>query len=264
MKKILIFFVLIITMIGVSGCMNNIEYKKANDYEMEILNYLEEKYSEAFVIEKMVRQTDIGKSSVIMAKAYSEKYPKEYFDIVYHLSADDIDEKKEVIAFLKEIDEYDNSKLKSTVNVDDGYIEDNYCNIVLQNEFDKKRSISNAIYSKTIFETTNFYPSINGNDVTLDEYISSLPCPLYICTMIFVDEAKIIEKDILMKKWIDELLVKEAERQFIYIHFSDKNSEFIETEFTKHYDDVVMYFKNAEYVTEYENIFIKQGEIQSN
>ena len=30
-----------------------------------------------------------------------------------------------------------------------------------------------------------------------------------------------------------------------------------------HYDDVVMYFKDAEYVTEYEDVFIRKGEIQS-
>lgn len=264
MKKISNLILSFILMMGVSGCMNTIGDIKSNNYEAEILHYLEEKYDEKFVIEEMVRQTDVGTPSVIMAKMYCQKYPNEYFDVIYHLSTSDIDRKKEVIEFLKKINAYDENKLKPVISDDGGYFEDNYCNIVLQNEFDKKYALTNVTYVKTIFETTNFYPSIDGSEITINEYIESLPCSLYACTMVFVEEKEAIEKDILIKQIAEELLVKEMDRQFIYIHFTGKNSEFIEQEFKENYSNAVMYFKDAEYVTEYENIFIRKGEIQSN
>ena len=225
------------------------------------MNYLEEKYSEKFIIKELVRHTDIGEPSIIMAKTCSEKYPDESFDVIYHLSANDIDRKEEIIDFLKKIDAYDESKLKPEVD-DEGYFEDNYCNVILQNKFDEQRNVSNAIFSKWMFETTNFYPSIDGDDVNIDEYIVSVPCSLYACTMIFVEDSE--DKEEVVREAVKKLLVKEIDRQFIYIHFTEMSKEFIEEEFRKNYDDAVMYFKNAEYVTGYEDIFIKKGEIQNN
>jgi hypothetical protein len=225
------------------------------------LNYLEEKYNETFVIEDLVRQTDIGKPSIIIAKTYSEQYPFENFEVIYHLPADDVYMQEEIIEFLKKIDAYDESKVKLPEG-DKSYLEDNYCNIVLQNEFDRDHPIKNVIYAKTVFETTNFYPSIDGNVVTVENYIDSLPCPIYACTMIFVDEKKVEDKEVFYKRIFDDLKVDGIDRQFIYIHYTNKSSEFIEEEFKKYYDDFVMHFKNAEYVIDYEDLFVRKGILQ--
>ncbi len=262
MKRIFVLFILVIIMIGAVGCMNNINNGNSK-YETDILQYLEGKYNEKFVIEKMVRQTDIGHPSVIFARTYSEKYPYEYFDAVYHLPENDITMKEEAIAFFKKVGVYDESNLKPETDDNSSYIEDNYCNVVLQNTFDKSHEISDAVFTKTIFETTNYYPSINGEILTVDEYIEALPCSLYACTLIFVEDDESIDKEAFVQKVVDKLIFEKMARQFIYIHYTDKSPEFIEEELKKHYDEAVMYFKDAEYVTDYEDVFIRKGIIQN-
>lgn len=236
--------------------------KKAENYESEILLYLKAKYNENFIIDDMTRQTDIGLPSVIVAKAYSERFPEESFDVNYHLSFQDIDNKEEVIEFLKEMDVYDESKLKTWDEDVEPYFEDNYANVIFQNQYDEAFCDFDATYVKTMIETTNYFSDATAETVTLEEYLDSESNPVYTCNMIFVDEKKVADKQAYVDEIVRKLARKTIERQFIYIHFTDKDKDFLENEFYANYDDAVKYFMDAPYLTDYIDVFLKDGQKQ--
>ena len=58
-----VFILVISILIGVSGCA-----EKPEDYKKDILNYLEAKYDEEFVIDSMRKELGLGTSDLIQSE----------------------------------------------------------------------------------------------------------------------------------------------------------------------------------------------------
>lgn len=238
---------------------NRITTALASEYKKDILNFLEQKYEESFVISSIVRQSDIGKADTVTARGYSRRYPNETFEVRYHLPIRDIMGEEEIINVLKEAGIYDERMLKSPDDNTPAYFEDNYSNVIYQNKFDEEYCGFDATYIKTLFKTTNYYPDLQNRSISLKEYMESDAYRLYACTMIFADEHKIGDKDIYIQKIKEKLAVSDIDLQFIYFHFTNKDSDFIKKIFFDNYDNAVAYFKNEIFLSGYENIFLKNG-----
>ena len=123
-------------------------------------------------------------------------------------------------------------------------------------------SSDNADYHSQQFEISNYYPNAEEGRVSLEEYINSEKYTLYACTQVFVSEASVADKTAYMEEVLDKLSVQGMARQYVYFYFTDKPVDFLEQEYLENYDDLVMHFKNADYLTGYESYLIKKGIIQ--
>ena len=119
-------FVLVITiLVGVSWML-----KKPEDYKKDILDYLEAKYDEEFVIDSMRKEIGLGTSDLIRAKCHSKQYPEINFIVQYQLDFNDIHNEEEIVDLLKQTDSYSEEFLKEWEDEVEPYFEDDYANIL--------------------------------------------------------------------------------------------------------------------------------------
>ncbi len=258
MKKILPIILSLLIIVGGVGCVK----KTAKEYNLEILTYLEEKYNETFTVVKMSMHREIGRADVVLAECYSEKYPHETFEVCYHLDMRETYDVDEIIELLKKADCYDEEKMSSWKSEVEPYFEDDYSKIIFQNEFDRKYCNFDSTMTQTWFEVSNYYPTAEEGGVSLEEYMSSENYTLYACTQVFVNEDMVEDKTDYMEDVLNKVSVQGIARQYVYFYFTDKSAEFLKEEYVNNYDDLVMYFKNADYLTGYESYLVKKGIVQ--
>ena len=234
MKKILIFFVLIIMMIGVSGCMNggDVINNNSNQYKEQILVYLEQKYGENFVIDKILRRVEIEEADVVLAQCHSEQYPNEVFDVIYHLSMDDIYKKDEIIELLKESGTYDESKLKKWESEIEPYFEDNYTNVIMQHQYDEDTVVPSGVKVITRITTPNYYPDASDKACELSQYCTSDRFDITCYNYVFVSAESNLDEQYI----ISSVVNKRIKDQYINVIWTDKNFEDCSNVYYENYD----------------------------
>lgn len=159
---------------------DNTDSKKYID---DVLFYLEHKYNEKFSVLKAKRVFSVSDGDVILALCHSEKYPLEPFDVVYHLSGDDIYQKDEMLDTLRKANVFLNDNIIEYKNATEAYFEDNYINVIMQHRLFESYPIFDDVKIIVRLKTPNCYPNCDY-DNSLSEYFDndnfSVVCTNYV------------------------------------------------------------------------------------
>lgn len=251
---------LIIAMIGVSGCMNNTisSTDSSNQYREEIQTYLEQKYGEKFQVDKMVRRVEMEEADVVIAQCHSEEYPNEIFDVVYHLSMDDIYKKEEIITLLKESGCYDETKLRKWENEVEPYFEDNYTNVIKQREFDLSLIIPDGVMVISRFKTPNYYPSARESQMQISDFIAERSSDLACYNYVFIsDTSNVNEQEV-----INIVVNKSIKNQYINLVYTKSDFEMCKNVYYENYDFPYEHFEKDSNTTDIKNRVYSYGEQQ--
>lgn len=228
-------------------------------YEEHIYAYLSEKYNEKFIIKDMSRQMEFGKADVIMALCESEAFPKQSFYVRYQLPMSDIYMKDEIIKTLKATGKFDESMIRNDIPDTAPVFEDTYNNIRYQNMYTEKYNDIPCTMFKSWFDTPNYYPDETDGKVSLDEYLSSDKYDIYVCSMIFVSEKTVKDKGDYVDRILSYISNNSICEQYVYFYFTDESNDFLEEEYANNYENLIMHFKNAPYLTDYKSALIRKG-----
>lgn len=222
MKKTLLLFLIIITLIGVSGCMNeNSKVSLAEDYREDILSYLENKYNSSFEVKKINRNVMAGEPDTVVALCVSNEYPNETFDVIYYLPEDDVYGSEEVVSLLQESGTYDESKLKKNENGTEAFFKDNYCNVVMQNKFTDSIDLPEGVALTTYIETINYYPSEDDLSLTLEQFLHNDNYSIACYNYVFVNTESLCDES----EIIGRICNSNIKNQYINIIMTSKTNE---------------------------------------
>lgn len=240
--------------------------KKSENYQEDILNYLEAKYNEKFTVESMSKEVGFGSSDVIRAIVYSKKFPDVTFTVNYQLKFSDVHDKEEIEDLLKQADVYSEEYLKEWENDVEPYFEDDYANIINQNKFDniikEKLEINKDFLLKSVFTTPNHYPDLDESQADLSTYMGSENYDLYAYHFIFLkddgdtDDSKLN----LITNLSNSIANISTRKQYVLFYFiSDFDGSNLEQKFFEYYKDPNEYFSNLESTTSNGIVTIDKG-----
>lgn len=251
LKKFYPCILIFIILLGASGCM-----KKSENYQEDILSYLEAKYNEKFVVDSMKKEIGMGTTDNIRAKVHSDIFPEIKFTVNYNLAFSDVHNKEEVVELLKQTDAYDEKYLKEWEDDVEPYFEDDYANILYQNKFnnslEEKLDIKTDYLIQTRFDTPNYFTSLKESQVDLESYLGTENYDLYAYHFLFIkDEGDTIESKLnLINEVTKALSNPKITEQYLLVYFlNDFSPNEIKNKYYENYEFPNDYFANMETCT---------------
>lgn len=261
LRKMSLVFLILLLLLGVSGCMKNpVEYKE------EILNYLKAKYDDEFTVVSAIRETNRGKSDVIRAVCFSKTYPFINFHTYYQLDANDILGKDEVIRLLKEANAYNEDDLKTIPAEIEIYFEDEYANVLYQNKFDtdvdSMKNQANYFFT-TVFKTANYYQSAEEASVSLEQYVSNPNYNLYTYHSVFIqNNVTAKERSQFVNDIVKHISFSGVTKQYLLMYFVDPyDVAAIKKDFQDNYAEADDYFSSVARTKSIYYLTVVNGEI---
>ena len=210
-------------------------------YREDILEYLETKYNEEFVIKRLSRIKTIGSVDTVYALCASKRFPDDLFEVALTLSIYDIYGKDEVTEFLRRADVYGDE----TVEDEGQLLADNYINIIVQNAFDEKLEEIDATFVKTQITTPNKYLNVSDKNITPDTFFECYGNDVVVYTSIFVENENKLEDSRFLNENARLIVCDKLQDQFLFYYATDLGREEIESLYIQNYHNNNEYFYDA-------------------
>lgn len=243
--------------------------KLNDDYKDIILQYLEAKYHDKFVVSTMSKEDGFDGNEIIVAECYYKKFPKIKFLVNYDNEFNDIHNKKEIDALLNRAASDSKKPLDQWEENVEPYFEDTYANVLFQNQLNEtlraKISLERDYLIQTKFENTTYhYQSLRESKGDLDSYFNSEDNSVYAYHYLFVKDngAPLEDQLLLLNKLAKSVSDSRIGTQQIYVYFLNEFSpKEIKDTYYANYEDPSDYYSRLGIVTSNALITIEKGTV---
>lgn len=243
--------------------------KLNDDYQDIILQYLEAKYHDKFVVSTMSKEDGFDGNEIIVAECYYKKFPKIKFLVNYDNEFNDIHNKKEIDALLNRAASDSKKSLDQWEENVEPYFEDTYANVLFQNQINEtlraKISLETDYLIQTKFENTTYhYQSLRESRGDLDSYFNSEDYSVYAYHYLFVKHNgdPLEDQLLLLNKIAKAVSDSRIGTQQIYVFFLNEFSpKEIKDTYYANYEDPSDYYSRLGIVTSNALITIEKGSV---
>jgi len=237
-------------------------------YGEEIITYLKVKYNDEFSVASAVREFRYGEKDIVRALCYNNAYPTITFQVQHHLAANNIFGKSEILKLLKEADAYEDGDLMVFPEEVERYFEDDYANILFQNEFDlvfDSMKNKDEYFFMTKFETPNYFPSVEEARVSLEQFMANPNQNLYATHYVFAkNRTAADERAALLNDAVKHIYHADIHDQALIVFFVEPyDISAIKEEYLENYKYPYDYFLKSGKSSFNYNFRIRDGEIEN-